>query len=122
MAGRGQAFTTIYLSQEVATDIKYNISLTRNDEEEIMLGSGYNRTNFTTKTTFKLKNWLDFDLNIRLSDYRLKGAGTYSNSRMAHIVQFRPVNGLSEFVDTDLTDGDFETASNFISESIETNQ
>ena len=95
-------------------DIKYNLSLTRNDEEEIMLGSGYDRTNLTMKTNFKLNRWLNLDLNIRLSDYYLKGAGTYSNGRMAHIVQFRPVNGLSDFVDTQLADDDYELASAFI--------
>ena len=61
-----------------------------------------------------MNNWLGLDLNMRLSDNKLKGAGTYSNTRMAHIVQFRPVNGLSDFVDTDLTDDDFETSSSFI--------
>ncbi|MGV8091421.1 MAG: SusC/RagA family TonB-linked outer membrane protein [Mangrovibacterium sp.] len=95
-------------------DIKYNLSLTRNDEKEIMLGSGYERTNFTAKTIYKVNDWLSLDMNLRLSDYKLKGAGTYSNTRMAHIVQFRPINGLADFVDSQLTDDDFETASTFI--------
>lgn len=95
-------------------DIKYNISLTRNDEEEIMLGSGYDRTNFTAKTTYKVNKWLGFDLNMRFSNYNLKGAGTYGNARMDHIVQFRPIEGLSEFVDTDVTESDYEIASVFV--------
>tara|TARA_R110002050_G_scaffold300779_1_gene472593 strand:+ start:14213 stop:17710 length:3498 start_codon:yes stop_codon:yes gene_type:complete len=93
---------------------KYNISLTRNDEKEIMMGSGYERTNLTVKTLHKINDWLTIDFNSRLSDYYLKGAGTSSNSRLAHAVQFRPVDGLIDFVDSDLDDGDFEVSSSFI--------
>ncbi len=92
---------------------KYNVSLTRNDEEEVMIGSGYQRHNLTIRTNSQINNWLSLDLNTRLSDYRLKGAGTSSNGRLFHIVQFRPVNGLSDFVDSDLTDDDYEISSTF---------
>ncbi|SEO05749.1 TonB-linked outer membrane protein, SusC/RagA family [bacterium A37T11] len=87
----------------------YNISVTRNDEKEIMIGSGYSRTNLTANTTHKVNDWLSLNLNTRLSDYRLKGAGTTSGTRLSHAVQFRPVNGLMDFVDTDIDDGDYET-------------
>ncbi|HAZ04295.1 MAG TPA: TonB-dependent receptor [Prolixibacteraceae bacterium] len=93
---------------------KYNVSLTRNDEKEIMLGSGYSRTNLTVKTFHKINDWLTFDLNTRLSDTYMKGAGTSSNSRLYHAIQFRPVDGLMDFVDSNVTDEDFEATNSSI--------
>ncbi|MEL7589015.1 MAG: TonB-dependent receptor [Prolixibacteraceae bacterium] len=88
---------------------KYSVSLTRNDEKEIMLGSGSERTNLNVKTTSKVKDWLSIDLNVRLSDSYQRGAGTSSNSRLAHAVQYRPINGLSDYVDAELVPaGDYE--------------
>lgn len=89
----------------------YNFSFTRNDEKEIMLGSGYTRSNLSLKTRHNLNEWLTADLNVRLSDHLLKGAGTSSGTRLSHAVQFRPVNGLMDYIDYDLDDGDYETAS-----------
>jgi TonB-linked SusC/RagA family outer membrane protein len=81
---------------------KYNISVTSNDEKEIMIGSGYNRTNLTANMSQKVNNWLTVDLNTRLSDTRIKGMGTSSNySRLSSIVQYRPVEGIQDFTDTD---------------------
>lgn len=93
---------------------KYNISLTQNDEKEVMLGSGYSRTNFTVKTFHKVNDWLTVDLNTRLSDTRVKGAGTSSNSRLYHTIQFRPVEGLMDFVDSSVSDEDFEATNSSI--------
>ncbi len=90
---------------------KYNISLTRNDEKEVMIGSGFSRTNLTIRTNNQVNKWLSFDLNTRLSDMRLKGAGTSSNDRLAHAVQFRPTEGFSEFADNDISEDDYEIVS-----------
>ena len=88
-----------------------------------MIGSGYSRTNLTIKTFQKINNWLTIDLNARLSDYHLKGAGTSSNGRLAHAVQFRPVNGFGDFVASDLVDvSDYESSSAYVFGSSETNQ
>ncbi|MGV8093493.1 MAG: TonB-dependent receptor [Mangrovibacterium sp.] len=86
---------------------KYNISLTRNDSKEVMLGSGYNRTNLTINYSQKVNKWLTIDLKPRLSDTDYKGAGTTGGQyRLASIIQYRPVNGLMDFVDEELTDID----------------
>jgi TonB-dependent starch-binding outer membrane protein SusC len=96
---------------------KYNLSLTHTDEEEIMLGSEYDRTNLTFRTDYNAKEWLKLELTTRLSNLNLSGAGTgrsasgETNSRLPHIIQFRPVEGLSSFIDTD-TD-DFEIANTY---------
>ncbi len=92
---------------------KYNISLTRNDEEEVMIGSGFSRTNLTIRTNNQINKWLTLDLNTRLSDMRLKGAGTSSNARLAHGVQFRPIEGFGDFVDTELSEDEFDIVSSF---------
>jgi len=81
---------------------KYNISLTRNDGKEIMLGSGYERTNLNIKTINQLNNWLSVDLNVMLSDNLQKGAGTYANYTLSYI-GYRPTKGMSDFVDPDLS-------------------
>ncbi len=80
---------------------KYQISLTRNDEKEIMVGSGFSRTNFSIRTSHSINNWLSVELNTRLSDTYIKGAGTSANHRLFHMVMFRPVNGLVDFTDAD---------------------
>lgn len=90
---------------------KYHVSLTRSDEDEIMLGQGYDRTNLSTKTLFQINDRLSLDLNIRLSDYNLSGAGTSSGARLNHMVQFRPVNGLSGYIEPD---DEFEMDNEFI--------
>ncbi len=90
----------------------FNLSITRNKEEEIMIESGSARNTFTAKTMHKVKNWLTIDFNARLSQNNIKGAGTSNNSRLSHVVQFRPVNGLMDFVDSDIASiADYETAS-----------
>lgn len=90
---------------------RYNISLTRNDDEEIMLGSSSARTNLNIRTTNKINDWLTVDLNVMLSDNALKGNGTSANGRLPHVVQYRPVHGLSTYIDPDLIDpGDFEAS------------
>jgi TonB-linked SusC/RagA family outer membrane protein len=96
----------------------YNISLTRNDEKEIMIGSGYEKTNLTVKTSNKISNWLTLELNTRLSDYNLNGAGT-SGGRLSAAVQYHPAAGFSDFVDTNLTNADnFDTESQFITNPV----
>ncbi len=116
----GRTGTSLYNNVSISGGTrvaKYNISLTRNDEEEIMLGSGYDRTNLTVKTSYNAKKWLKLELNTRLSNLNLKGAGTgqqssgETNSRLPHIIQFHPIEGLSDFVDTE-TD-DFEIANTY---------
>ena len=93
---------------------KYNISLTQNDDKEIMLGNATSRTNFTAKTTNKINDWLTLELNTRMSDATIDGAGTSANYRLADAIQFRPINGLMDFVDYSLTSTDYEAASAFV--------
>ena len=113
----GQTGTGMYHNLSVTGGskiAKYNISLTRNDDKEIMIGSATSRTNFTAKTSNKINNWLTLDLNTRMSDSYIEGAGTSANYRLVDAIQFRPINGLMDFVDYNLTTTDFEAASSTI--------
>jgi TonB-linked SusC/RagA family outer membrane protein len=117
----GRTGTSLYNNLSVNggnKDVKYNISLTRNDEKEIMFGSGYDRTNFTTKLNFKVNKWLSLDMNLRMSDYKLDGAGTYSNYRLPHIVQFMPIKGMSEYIDSSMSGDDYELNLSYLLEPL----
>ena len=85
---------------------KYNISLTRNDEKEIMIESGFKRTNLNINTSTNVNKWLKIDLNVRLSDSEINGGGTSGGfsqlSRLIHIVTYRPVQGISAMLDNQL--------------------
>ncbi len=113
----GRTGTTMYHNIAVtggSKTSKYNISLTRNDDKEVMLGSEAARTNLTVKTTNKINNWLTIDFNTRLSDANINGAGTYNNYRLKDAVQFRPVNGMMDYVDHNLTLVNYEAASSMV--------
>lgn len=82
----------------------YKLSLSRTDDTGIMLGSGYTRNNvgfrFETKATDRLR----VNMDVKVSDTKILGsgtsdAGTSTNNRLKHTVQYRPVNGLTDFSD-----------------------
>lgn len=103
---------------------KYNISLTRNDEKEILLGSGYNRTNVTANISQKVNDWLTVDLNTLWSNNNLTGSvvssGNASTGRVSSAIQFRPVDGLMSFVDSDITNpNNYEATSIYIRNPVE---
>jgi TonB-linked SusC/RagA family outer membrane protein len=82
---------------------KFNISLTYNDTKEIMLGSGYTTTNLTMNYYKEINKWLSIKFNPRISDSHIKGAGTSTGQwRLTNAIQYRPVNGLMDFLDLDL--------------------
>ena len=77
-----------------------------------MIGSKYTQTNILLNTQYKLNDWLTIDLNTRMSDYFLSGAGTSAGYRLQFVVQHGPVEGLSDFVDQDLLNiGDLDNTS-----------
>ncbi|OFX35238.1 MAG: SusC/RagA family TonB-linked outer membrane protein [Bacteroidetes bacterium GWF2_42_66] len=84
---------------------KFNISLTYNDTKEIMLGSGYTTTNLTMNYFKEINNWLSIKFSPRISDSHIKGAGTSTGAwRLTNAIQYRPVNGLMDFLDMDLVE------------------
>jgi len=95
---------------------KYNLSLSRTDDEGIMLGAGYVRNNINFKINSKITDRLTVDFNTRFSDTNVTGAGTStegssSNSRLKHAVKYAPVRGLQDFLAAVDFDTDMEAAS-----------
>ncbi len=97
---------------------KFNIGLNRSDEESIMIGSGFERTNATFKINTKLNESLSLDFNSRLSYTLIDGAGVSdgsgSTSRLRNSVKYAPTKGLREFdstVEDDLDMNDAESSS-----------
>jgi TonB-linked SusC/RagA family outer membrane protein len=83
---------------------KYNLSLSRNEEEGIMLNSGFERTNLNFRFNTKINNRMKIDFNVRLAYTDIDGAGLASSgqsssSRLKHAIQYRPTLGIASFTD-----------------------
>ncbi|WP_255297367.1 SusC/RagA family TonB-linked outer membrane protein [Anaerophaga thermohalophila] len=95
---------------------RYNLSLTRTDDEGIMLGAGYVRNNINFKLNSEITDRLTVDFNTRFSDTNVTGAGTSTegsstNSRLRHAIKYAPVRGLQDFLASVDYDADMEAAS-----------
>jgi TonB-linked SusC/RagA family outer membrane protein len=81
---------------------KYNLSLSRNDEEGIMRNSAYDRTNISFRFNNTINKRMDVDFNVRFSYTNVDGAGlsssgSASTNRLKNAVQFRPTMGIASF-------------------------
>lgn len=89
--------------------VTYNVSYAHNEEESIMLGSGYSKNNINAKIKSDITKWLTLDFNARLSHSVVDGLGSgadtnesnAANSSVANSVVFRPVSPLSENTEDD---------------------
>jgi TonB-dependent starch-binding outer membrane protein SusC len=115
----GQEAITQYHNASVtggSKTTKYNLSMTRTDDEGIMLHSGYVRNNINFKLNSKISDRITLDFNTRFADTNVTGAGTSTegsstNSRLKHAIKYSPVRGLQEFLDAVDFDTDMESAS-----------
>ncbi|MGV8826881.1 MAG: SusC/RagA family TonB-linked outer membrane protein [Breznakibacter sp.] len=92
----------------------YNLSVTRSDEESIMIGSGFERNNINFKMKSQLSDKFTLDFNTRLSYSITEGAGTSSeqsgsNTKLRNSVKYAPTKGLREFSDGSLADDDINS-------------
>jgi TonB-dependent starch-binding outer membrane protein SusC len=83
---------------------KYSLGITRTDDEGVMIGSGYDRTNVNFRVNNEINEKAGFEVNMRLAYTNVEGAGlassgSSSTSRLRHAIQFRPTMGLSSFSD-----------------------
>ncbi|MCA1744677.1 MAG: SusC/RagA family TonB-linked outer membrane protein, partial [Bacteroidales bacterium] len=83
---------------------KYSLGITHTDDEGIMIGSGYDRTNLNFRVNNDINEKASFEVNMRLAYTNVEGAGlassgSSSTSRLKHAIQFRPTMGLSSFSD-----------------------
>lgn len=84
---------------------KISLSLTNNNDEGIMVGNGYERNSLNFKLVQNISKSLNFDGNFRVTNTRIDGGGTSGNSQISigRIVKARPVNGIADELDIDLS-------------------
>ena len=92
---RVSAYNNINISG--GTDVtKIRLSISNNDDQGLLEGSGYERTAINFKLNQKISDKLVFDAQARITNTIKDGAGTSSNSQLKikDAVQTRPVNGI----------------------------
>ncbi|HCO66273.1 MAG TPA: TonB-dependent receptor [Dysgonomonas sp.] len=87
----------------------FSVNLTRNDEDYIMINSGYKRNNLNFKVNTKLNDNISFDFNVRLADENIMGpsisSGAGANTKLRDAVKYQPTKGLAAF-DPTISDDD----------------
>lgn len=83
---------------------KVSLSLTNNNDEGLMLNSGFIRNAINFKLDQKLSNSLTFEASARITNTVVDGAGTSGNAQIniKDAVQTRPVNGIADELEIDL--------------------
>lgn len=104
---------------------KYNLGITRADEDAIMLGSNFQRNNISYKMNTELNKWVNIDFNSRFAYTVINGAGTSNgtgaNSRLRNSVKYAPTKGLRGFSDNVDDDQGAEAASLLFDPVLSTN-
>ncbi len=94
---------------------KVSLSLNNNIEDGIMIGNGFRRNVINFKINHEIAKSLIFEGSARITNTRVDGAGTTRSSqlRIKNIVTARPVNGIADELDIDLsrvdTDDDYQS-------------
>lgn len=80
------------------------LSVSHNDEEGLLVGSGFKRTTINFKLDQKLTERLKLNVGTRISNTVTDGAGTSTNAQLKikDAVQTRPVNGIADDLEIDL--------------------
>lgn len=94
------------LSLSGGTDkTKISLSLTHNNDEGIMIGNGYKRNVLNLKLNQEISKSLNFEGQVGIVDTKVDGAGTSGSSqlRIKNVITARPVNGIADELDIDLT-------------------
>ncbi len=89
---------------------KLSLSITNNKDEGILVGSGYRRTAINFKLSHAISRSLEFEASTRITNTVVDGAGTSGSSqlRVRDAITTRPVNGIADELDIDLTTIDSE--------------
>ena len=92
---------------------KLSLSLTNNNDQGLIRGSGYNRTVINFKLNQEISKKLQLDISSRITNTIVDGSGTSTGSlRVKNAIATRPVNGIADELDIDLananTGGDNE--------------
>jgi TonB-linked SusC/RagA family outer membrane protein len=81
---------------------KYNLGLSRTNEDGVMINSGFERTSLNFRFNSKISNRLKLDFNVRMAYTGVDGpglasSGQVSSARLKHAIQFRPTMGIASF-------------------------
>ena len=90
--------------------LRFNTSITHNDEKGVLVGSGVVRTNVNTKISADLSKKVKVLINPRFT-YRQNngtGADAVGSGGIIDVLRYRPTNGLREFSHISLEDIDPE--------------
>ena len=84
---------------------KLSLSLNNNTDDGIMIGNGYRRNVLNLKLNHEISKSLNFEGSARITDTKVDGAGTSGSSqlRVKNVITARPVNGIADELDIDLT-------------------
>lgn len=84
---------------------KLSLSFSNNQDDGIMVGNGYKRNVINFKLNHEISKTLNFEGSARINDTRVDGAGTAGSAqlRVKNIITARPVNGIADELDIDLT-------------------
>lgn len=76
--------------------VRTYLSISHNNDDGLLIGSNYKRTNLNFKLNQSISEKLRLELNTRYSDETTNGAGTSAGSdlKIADVLSARPVNGL----------------------------
>ncbi|MCB0632787.1 MAG: SusC/RagA family TonB-linked outer membrane protein, partial [Lewinella sp.] len=87
---------------------KLSLSLTNNNDEGLMLNSGFLRNAINFKLNQKLSDKLTFEASTRITNTVVDGAGTSGSAQIniKDAVQTRPVNGIADELVIDLNNID----------------
>ena len=79
--------------------LRFNTSVTHNDEQGVLVGSGVMRTNMNTKINAEILPNLKLLINPRFSYRRNMGAGAdaVGGGGIIDVLRYRPTNGLREY-------------------------
>lgn len=97
------------LSLSGGTDMtKLSLSLTTNQDAGLLINNGFNRNVINFKLDQVITKRLNFNASARLTNTIVDGAGSSGNAQFSikEAVQTRPVNGIADELDLDLTNLD----------------
>ena len=91
---------------------KFSFSVTHNNDDGILVGSGYKRTYMNFKLNHEISRKFKFEMASRFTNIEIDGAGTSGGStlRISDGINTRPVNGIADQIIIDPTgpDDDYE--------------
>lgn len=87
---------------------KYSLSLSSNNDEGLLEGSGLDRTSINFKLNHDISKKLKLDVGARISNREVNGGGTSGSSqlRIKNIITSRPTNGIADELDIDMSNTD----------------